>query len=177
MPPLKDSPEDYRIERPNRPIINEADQFEYEDFSRNCALLRFKISKINETASVTQIRANEVHEADAEVINLKAQLDYTTQRHKNEKQEMLASFHRALEVEAKKLIKLKDQYKEDMENETKKMIKLKNQHEDECNMNKMRAHDLFYGIKCNAGAWKEVADLKSNRGFTEESYIQLIQKE
>merc|ERR1711957_804913 len=120
---------------------------------------------------------NEVHEADAEVINIKAELDYTTQRHKNEKEEMLASFHRALEVEAKQIIKLKDKYKEDMENETKKMFKLKDQHEDECNKNKMRLHDLFYSIKCTTGDEKEVADLRGNRGFTEESCIQLIQKE
>jgi len=177
MPPLKDNSEDYRIERPNRHIIHEANQFEYEDFSRNCALLRCKISKINETALVAQNRANEVHEADAEVINIKAELDYTTHRHKIEKEEMLASFHRALEVESNKMIKVKDQHKEDMENETKKMIKLKDQHEDECNKNKMRVHDLFYRIKCNTGADKAVVDLKGNRGLTEESYFQLIQKE
>merc|ERR1711957_941858 len=65
----------------------------------------------------------------------------------------------------------------DMENETKKMFKLKDQHEDECNKNKMRVHDLFYSIKCTTGDEKEVADLRGNRGFTEESCIQLIQKE
>jgi len=170
MPPLKDDSVDYRIERPNQHNIHEAQQFEYDNFSDNCALLRCRIAKIEKTASSAQIRANEVHEeADAEVINIKAELDYTTLRHKYEKEEMLASFHRALEVEWNKMTKVKDQHEEDMENERKKMIKLKDQHEDECNKNKMRVHDLFYSIKCNTGAGKEVVDLKG--------YIQLIQKE
>eukprot|EP00588_Corethron_pennatum_P009640 CAMPEP_0194272166 /NCGR_PEP_ID=MMETSP0169-20130528/5790_1 /TAXON_ID=218684 /ORGANISM="Corethron pennatum, Strain L29A3" /LENGTH=187 /DNA_ID=CAMNT_0039014761 /DNA_START=175 /DNA_END=739 /DNA_ORIENTATION=+ len=176
MPPLKDNSEDYRIERPNQHNIHKEHQLEYENFSDNCALLRCKIAKSGKTASSAQIQANEVHEADAEVINIKAELDYAALRHKYEKEEMLASFHRTLEVESNKMIKVKNQHKEDLENEAKKMIKLKDQHEDECNKNKMRVHDLFYSIKCNTGIGKKIVDLKDNRPLTVESYIQQYKK-
>eukprot|EP00588_Corethron_pennatum_P013392 CAMPEP_0194275912 /NCGR_PEP_ID=MMETSP0169-20130528/8624_1 /TAXON_ID=218684 /ORGANISM="Corethron pennatum, Strain L29A3" /LENGTH=352 /DNA_ID=CAMNT_0039019501 /DNA_START=139 /DNA_END=1197 /DNA_ORIENTATION=- len=102
------------------------------------------------------------------------------QKHKTEKNEMLASFNRTLEAEAKKIIMLNDECKKAIEAtiaaEKKKITQIMNKHSDDNKNKLMRIHDLHSKIQDITGS-KKVVHSKAKVDFTEEKYIELISKQ
>merc|ERR1711957_620004 len=104
----------------------------------------------------------------------------TEQKHKTEKNKMLASFNQTLEAEAKKMIMLNDQYKKAIEatiaTEKKKIAEMMNRHSDDNKNKLMRIHNLYGKIQDITGS-KKVVHSKGKVDFTEEKYIELISEQ